>query len=91
VPERILMVTKAWIDSLGPAAALYFPIDRLDSPFRIGVRIRGNFVETAWSSITPHSDDVLELTSAGSLARNQSEWHTVNGVGVRAGAICCSC
>jgi hypothetical protein len=87
VPGRVLNATRAWIDSLGPAASLYFPIDRLDDPIRLGVRVRGNFVETAWSSVTPPRDEVIELTSGGDLLRGRSEWHTASGVSVGQGVV----
>ena len=74
-PGRLLRATRGWVDAIGNLAPCVFPVASRTDPIRLGVRIRGDALDHAWSRRPGPADEVVALPDSVRLfAAPDSDW-----------------
>jgi len=80
-PGRLLRATRTWVDAVGDLAPGVFPVASPADPVKLGVRVRGDRLDRAWSLRPGPVDQVVALPdSVAPFAGQDPEW-----VGLHAG------
>jgi len=72
---RLLRTARCWTSALGPLATRLLPIEAIDDPITIGVRVDGVRVGIGWSAASSDQDQVLLLPEeVNAFAQRVGAW-----------------